>query len=791
MSPGAFAPNDPAWTAYALGEVSPKEKEGMDAALRFSSDAGAEVEQVRLAAQNLREAWVAEKVEVIPLEPAAFVDGVMGEAGIGGAGGANPALFRIGSLSLPVSPKYVVLGFAVIVAAAGGGLTWEMEQQPRPAMLRWIPALGSQPETEALTPVQPPGEVTTTMEAVPPTPVTPPPALGDNAFDVRQPDAASAPAPAPAPAPATAQQTAPTPAPAAPALTPASPPPAAAPAAASVAASSAAAAAAAEADAARAARKERIDRLRDQLAAEAPPATPAAPSSSAPSAFPDTISSVPIQTETEIPLASTQPGGIAFVPGPLRVVRQPIQTGFALAEIVPVLPVALLPRERAADGSYLEEGNGIRLVDYGADNDAQTVPAQLPFVMMARLFPSPWAEGRQLLVVGLRATTPAQVARPPANLVFLVDNSLSMGAPDRLGAFKKAVLPFLERLHPGDRVGIVTYAGSSAIPLPLTEIPKKRDEAKTGAAAASLVSAPGADAAASASEDEARATIRSAFSRLAVATADRPGASLRAAFDMAKKGFVPDGFNRVIVVTDNDLDSLAYGQKGEGGMTGEITRQAREGVTLSVMFLGKEAADGPMLRKVVAAGRGRGSVLRTAGGVETVLEREVASPRPASVKDVRLQLALAPESVGAWRLIGYENRLPVTGNGIAPKEGDGLLAFYELQRPVAAAPVDLTARFRRDGSEGGGKEILHLAGLAPATASQEVSPQLLREFDRSAAEVRDRLAALSPDTRAGGVKSPSAETVPNSVPSAGSDSAEAYKNFRQNTEEWLDAGKKN
>jgi len=807
VTPASFTPDDPVWTAYALGEVSPKEKPGLDAALRFSPEGEAQVEKLRLAAQNLREAWTAEKVEVIPLDAAPFVDDALAEAGYGGANASAGGGWNLGFGTF--SPKYVVVGFAVIVAAVGG-TAWELHQDPRPALLRWIPPMGV--ESGAAPSAAPAMATTTTVETLPapaPAAMAPPPPLADNAFEVRsaEPEAAvppaapaAAPAPSPAPAPAKAPQPASVPVPVlgGPSLVPASP--ADAPTPAPAPAPSPSPSATTSDDAERAARKERLDRLREQLAQQPPaPASPAAPASLAPAAFPDAVAAAPILTETEVPLTTTAPGSLTFVPGPLRTVAQPVVTGFALPEVVPVISaVVLAPKERTADGASVEEGGGVRLVDYGSESDALRVPVPAPFVMLARLYPSPWVQdgSRQLLVVALRPTTPAQVARPPATLVFLVDNSLSMGAPDRLGAFKKAVAPFLERLQPGDRVGIVTYAGSSSIALPLTEIPKKAAKGPGGnGGPAPLVSAPVAGSDGTPSEAEARAAIRSAFAKLAVVAADRPGASLRAAFDMARKGEQPDGYNRVIVVTDGDLPSLAYGQApADGGMAGEIGRQARNGITTSVMFLGREAADGALLRQVVAAGKGRGSVLRTAGGVETVLDRELVPPRPATAKDVKLQLALAPEAVGAWRLIGYENSFPVTGNGIAPKEGDGLLAFYELQRPATAAPVDLTARYRLASDGAPGKETLRVGGIgsegAPL-ASADVAPQVMKSFEKDASEVRDRLAALSPDTRPGVGSRSGGSAAQDSAPNgSGATPDEAYKNFRQNAEEWLDGAKR-
>ena len=70
-----------------------------------------------------------------------------------------------------------------------------------------------------------------------------------------------------------------------------------------------------------------------------------------------------------------------------------------------------------------------------------------------------------------RRATGKQLPRqelPPANLVFLLDVSGSMGAPNKLPLLKTAFKMLTKQLRPQDKVSIVTYAGSAGIALPPT-----------------------------------------------------------------------------------------------------------------------------------------------------------------------------------------------------------------------------------------------------------------------------------------------------------------------------------
>ena len=81
---------------------------------------------------------------------------------------------------------------------------------------------------------------------------------------------------------------------------------------------------------------------------------------------------------------------------------------------------------------------------------------------------SPWRAGNRLVRIGLRGKGIAPDKRPPSNLVFLIDVSGSMRAPEKLGLLKRSIKAMVKELNENDRIAIVTYAGSSGVALPST-----------------------------------------------------------------------------------------------------------------------------------------------------------------------------------------------------------------------------------------------------------------------------------------------------------------------------------
>ncbi len=175
-----------------------------------------------------------------------------------------------------------------------------------------------------------------------------------------------------------------------------------------------------------------------------------------------------------------------------------------------------------------------------------------PFSVTTEIAPCPWNPKAKLLLVGLQAKEIDASARPACNLVFLIDVSGSMDSPDKLGLAQKAFLMLTEQLKPGDRVSIVTYAGSDSVVL-------------TGATV------------------EDRAKITQAIENLFAGGSTAGSEGIKTAYRIAREQFIEGGLNRVILATDGDLN---VGVTSEGELTRLIEEEKKSGVFLSVMGFG-------------------------------------------------------------------------------------------------------------------------------------------------------------------------------------------------------------
>src|SRR5690606_22630071 len=121
----------------------------------------------------------------------------------------------------------------------------------------------------------------------------------------------------------------------------------------------------------------------------------------------------------------------AFDESPLkRVADAPVST-FSIdvdtasyAYVRSMLNDGLVP---APDAIRLEE-----LINYLPYDYAPAESATQPFKPSLAVFPTPWNPKTQLLEIGIKGYVPPKGADQPANLVFLIDTSGSMDAPNKL-----------------------------------------------------------------------------------------------------------------------------------------------------------------------------------------------------------------------------------------------------------------------------------------------------------------------------------------------------------------------
>jgi Ca-activated chloride channel family protein len=245
-----------------------------------------------------------------------------------------------------------------------------------------------------------------------------------------------------------------------------------------------------------------------------------------------------------------------------------------------------------------------------------------PFGVTMEMTDTPWNKDTRLLLIGLQAKEIPLVERRPQNLVFLLDVSGSMDSPDKLPLVKRAFLLLLDELAPADTVSIVTYASVDQVLL-------------DGEKAANKV------------------RIMAAIDALSAGGATAGADGIRTAYALAKKHYMKDGINRVILATDGDLN---VGVSSEGELTALIEEEKQSGVFLSVLGFGYGNLKDNKLEALADHGDGNYSYIDTIYEARKALVEEIGATFQTVTKDVKLQVEFNPVRVKGYRLIGYENR---------------------------------------------------------------------------------------------------------------------------------------
>lgn len=291
-----------------------------------------------------------------------------------------------------------------------------------------------------------------------------------------------------------------------------------------------------------------------------------------------------------------------------------------------------------------------------------------PFAVSTELAASPWTPDNLLLRVGVKAVDVNAAKQPPANLVFLVDVSGSMNAPDKLPLVQASLRLLTQQLRPQDRVSMIVYAGRTAVELPSTS---------------------GSD----------KAKILAAIDRLTAGGSTAGEAALKLAYQTAEANLIKGGINRILLMTDGDFN---VGVSNIDDIKAMIEQARNRGVSLSTFGFGQGNYNEHLMEQVANVGNGNYSYIDSLEESQKVLGEELASTFNTVAKDVKLQVEFNPAVVKEWRLIGYENRVlneqDFNNDTVDAAEigaGKSVVALYELT-PVGKTGLLADRRYAQD-----------------------------------------------------------------------------------------------
>ncbi|QJE73610.1 DUF3520 domain-containing protein [Aerophototrophica crusticola] len=352
-----------------------------------------------------------------------------------------------------------------------------------------------------------------------------------------------------------------------------------------------------------------------------------------------------------------------------------------------------------------------------------------PFNPVVAVYPSPWRQGAEIVHVGLAAYDVPAEARPPANLVFLVDVSGSMDAPDRLPLVKRSLRMMLDGLRDDDRIALVTYAGESRTILPLT---------------------PGKD----------RALIADAIDKLGAGGGTGGQGGLTAAYALAEGAAGEGRVSRVILATDGDFN---LGISDPKKLAEFVAGYREKGVALTVLGVGRGNYRDDVAQALAQAGNGQAVYVDTLHEARRALREQLGGTLLTVANDVKIQVEFNPARVAEYRLIGYETRMlrnqdfnddKVDAGDVGA--GHRVTALYEIVAPDSKARLLDPSRYQPEGKgkaapAGAGNEIafLKLRWKAPGAKDSQLvtrpitSKDRVPSLDQAGTEVRFAAAAAA------------------------------------------------
>lgn len=128
---------------------------------------------------------------------------------------------------------------------------------------------------------------------------------------------------------------------------------------------------------------------------------------------------------------------------------------------------------------------------------------------------------------------------------------------------------------------------------------------------------------------------------------------IETAYELANKTYIKDGINRVILMTDGDLN---FGITDKGGLKDLILSKKDNGIFLSVLGTGLYNYKDDTLETLSKNGNGNYCTIDCIEDVKENIFEKYNSLVFTIAKDVKAQVEFNPKFVKNYRLIGYENR---------------------------------------------------------------------------------------------------------------------------------------
>jgi len=233
----------------------------------------------------------------------------------------------------------------------------------------------------------------------------------------------------------------------------------------------------------------------------------------------------------------------------------------------------------------------------------------------------PWHAGHYLMRLGLKGKSIAESELPKSNYVFLIDVSKSMNSPEKIELLQSGLKLLIDNLQATDKIALVTYSNETKLVLKSTTCDKK---------------------------DE----IKKAVDNLFLGGSSVGAPSLTYSYSVAMDNFITNGSNRVIMVSDGDLN---VNPSSSDELVRVINEKRKSGINLTVLGFGKSNPNNHLMEQIPNKGNGNYEYIDKLGQFMKVFVKEKAKFCSVA-KNAKIQVKFNELKVDSFRLVGYEER---------------------------------------------------------------------------------------------------------------------------------------
>jgi len=323
---------------------------------------------------------------------------------------------------------------------------------------------------------------------------------------------------------------------------------------------------------------------------------------------------------------------------------------------------------RQLNRGVLPQKDAVRLeemVNYFDYQYPQPTSTAEPFSRNITVITSPWNIKNKLVHIGIKGYE-LSAEQPKSNVVFLLDVSGSMNAPDKLPLVKQSMNLLLSKLRPDDTVAIAVYAGAAGTVLAPTKVAEKQ-------------------------------TILEAINTLQAGGSTAGAEGIKLAYQLAESSFREDAVNRIFLATDGDFN---VGIQSNEELKGFVERKREKGIYLSVLGFGGGNYNDALMQQLAQNGNGVAAYIDTLSEAQKVLVTEATANLFPIAKDVKIQVEFNPATVAEYRLLGYETRAlkreDFNNDAVDAGEigaGHTVTALYEITPVNSGAELIDTSRY--------------------------------------------------------------------------------------------------